>query len=99
MATFKSIIRNVMNIDETQSFLSPYYLSPNDNISWLFKILFSNFLMQKLTIQCKFKLFFDILNGPFVYRQQKEFAYDFYKIQKTYYAFNKIALIYKYNKH
>jgi len=98
MTTFGSITKKIMNIDETKSFLSPYYEKPNDNKCWLLKILLSNLLVPNLTKRNKFQFFFDTINGPFIKGREDDFINEFCQIQKVYHTLNRFVWCYKYKK-
>ena len=98
MNTFGLITKIIMNIDETKSFLSPYYEQQTHNKCWLLQIILSNFLLTKITTRYKFQLFFDTLNGPFIGGREEDFINDFCKIQKTYHVLNRFIWNYKYKK-
>jgi len=92
MHTFHLIIKKIIDIDT----IATKNLQIFSNIH---KINFFIFLQKEYTIQNKFAFLKDILKNIFnTDKINEEFINYFNKIQKTYNAFSKFSLIYRYKK-
>lgn len=90
MNTFFLIIKKYFNITNELF----------QNLDSLQKIIFFMFINKKdFCFKMKFKHIYDQINNIFLTEEQKdEFINIFCKIQKTYFAFSRLAYIYKYKK-
>jgi hypothetical protein len=92
MHTFHLISKKIIYIDKT-----------DNNISYIFsnvhKINFFIFIQREYSIQTKFTFFKDTYKNIFnTDETNEEFICYFSKIQKTYHAFSRFSLIYRYKK-
>ena len=92
---FKTIIKKMVNINN-HPFLINY--DNNDSTEPIIKTYLTIFLNPDV-LKSKFILFEEVYNSIFLNNDKRiEFSILFSKIQKTYYAFQKLAFIYKYKK-
>ena len=83
--TFQYIIENLIKTN---------YLTETIN-----EKIFEIFIYNEYSIKNKYKYFFQTIHNFFLSKEQKDKFINFFsKVQKTYYALNRFAYLYKYNK-
>lgn len=96
MTTYSLVIKNIIHVED--NVFSSIKNDNNNRIDNIFKILFSTIMINNLSIKDKFIFFKQSLDNFYIrnHNKENEFIEYFCKIQKTYYALNRLVYNYKY---
>jgi hypothetical protein len=97
MNTTHLIIKKILNVKDNETFLKKIEQNTEPDFYKLF--LSYTFVYKPYSIENKFILYDNIINNIFINKETKDdLTYFFYLIQKTYYAFSRLAYLYKLKK-